>query len=82
MLNRCIDQVIRLEMLLGWIILTLVARYLSSPDMRFAAETQAMAALIVYQDLSIIPEFKLNEMRRKMKILLLGVVGLMIGGLA
>lgn len=81
MFNRLIDQVIRLQMLIVWITLTCMAKYLSNPDLRFSAEMQAMGALIVYQDLSIIPEFKLNEMRRMMKIVLLGCAGLMAGGL-
>lgn len=78
--NRLIDQVIRLQMLIVWMTLTCMAKYLSNPDLRFGAEMQAMGALIVYQDLSIIPEFKLNEMRRMMKVILLGCAGLIVGG--
>lgn len=80
-MNTLIDQVIRLQMLIVWIILTCMAKYLSNPDLRFGAEMQAMGALVVYQDLSIIPEFKLNEMRHMMKIILLGCAGLIVGGM-
>jgi len=73
-----IDQVIRLEMLVQWIILTAIVRYIADPNVRLALEIQAMGALMFFNDPSIMPETIRNKMRQKMKIILLACTGITI----
>ena len=73
-----IDQVIRLEMLVQWIILTAIVRYIADPNVRLALEIQAMGALMFFNDPSIMPETIRNRMRQKMKIILLACIGITV----
>ena len=73
-----IDQVIRLEMLVQWIILTAIVRYIADPNARLALEIQAMGALMFFNDPSIMPETIRNKMRQRVKILLLVGTGIII----
>ena len=76
MLNAFIDQVIRLEVLLQWAILTIIVRFVANPDLRMGMEIQAMGAWMFFNDPSILPSVLRDKLRHRVKITLLIALGI------
>lgn len=80
MIDRAVDQALRIEALCQWMFCLLMLRLLSNPDLRLALETQAMGCLMRFQNPGIVPEVLQRRLRYRMKLTLVTIIGVMVWG--
>lgn len=64
-MNAFLDQVIKLELLMAWAVITIVLRFNITGDVRFALEMQAMSTWMIFQDPSMLPEIMREKLRKQ-----------------
>jgi len=71
-MNAFLDQVVKLQLLLAWAVITIVLRLnlAMAGDVRFALEMQAMSTWMMFQDPSMLPEIMREKLRRQAKMVL------------
>ena len=80
-MNAFLDQIIRLQLLLAWVVVTIALRFNIAGDMRFALEMHAMGIWMLFQDPSMLPNTMREKLRKQTKLVLLLVIGMVIWGI-